>query len=150
MLKTKNFIINLYYEHGRDLGIQLLKNCGISALIFVALFIITSTKITFVLVMETILALPIISVFVWIVRAVIGLFHKIVPMQPGGEKIIIDFIIFLVIIVALGFFLGDAPMPKTELTENIIMVAFDLVYVALTVFLLKADSNEVSKSTTEK
>jgi len=71
-------------------------------------------------------------------------------MQPGGEKTIIDFIIFLVIVVALGFFLGDAPMPKTELTENIIMVAFDLVYVALTVFLLKADSNEVSKSATEK
>lgn len=138
---AKQKMVDFYYRNGGAMGMWLLKNSVIAVICVVALIILTGVKITFMGILEWLIALPLLSVLVIIVRCAIILVHKIIPMRPGIVKFIFDFIVFGFVMMSIGFFMDKIPMPESNALQIAIMLVFDALYTALVTFLLMANKS---------
>lgn len=134
-LKSK--IKDYYNNHRRELGIYLINNCVIAAIILVVIIISMGTKTTFSNVMEWICALPPLSLLIIAIRLGLKSAHKIVPVDYGIIRIIIDIFVFATITYLFGEVIGAIPFPENYMLQILIAIIFNAAYITLIVFLLK-------------
>ena len=135
----KTFFANLYFTYGRVVGVYLLKSIGIAAVCIIVLHIAVGTPVTFSGLLEWLLALPLISIIVTLVRLALYIVHLIIPMRPGLLKIIVDFVIFAAVLLAVSFLIEGLALPDSTVLEYILISVFDVAYIVGMVLLFKAD-----------
>ena len=143
MEKIKKMIMDLAKNHGRKIGIFMFKNCGIAAAARVALFLLVGTDFTLLAAFEIILAVPLIAVVSMLTWGAVKLFHRVIPMYPGLGRLVIDFVIFFVILMAFSYFMESISGFGNNLVQYIITAVFDILYVGLAAwFMIAAKKNE--------
>jgi hypothetical protein len=142
MSNIKNFFIELYYSKGHKIGMHLLTDIGIAAICVILLNISTGTKMTISGAFDWALTLPIFAIVIMAIRLALRLVHSIIPLPSGIVKIVADVIIIGIVIGCAGALINKIDFPQSNILQMIILIIFDIVYVAIMVFLLLAGKNE--------
>lgn len=130
----KEFLYKFKSNFGDVIGKYLLQCSLISVAIIVLLNIISGVEVTLLGIFEWVLSIPIFSVIVILVRMALKCVHVLLP-QGGVIRLLIDIIISLVVITAVGYFM---PTPESNVISTILLIIFDLLYIAIIIFLLKS------------
>jgi hypothetical protein len=86
--------------------------------------------------------LPIFAIVIMAIRLALRLVHSIIPLPSGIVKIVADVIIIGIVIGCAGALINKIDFPQSNILQMIILIIFDIVYVAIMVFLLLAGTNE--------
>lgn len=145
-ITIKKFFADFYRCNGRSIGMFLLTNVGIAMLFMVGILLIGQQSITLGTVLGLLISLPLFATIVAIVRCIIRLVHKIIPMAPGLVKFVFDFVIMGVVLMLLGFWFRGIQMVDSDVFQTILFLLFDALYIFLTVLLLNANKNKKDKT----
>ena len=145
-ITIKKVFVGFYRCNGRSIGMFLLTNIGIAMLFMVGILLIGQQSITLGTVLGLLISLPLFATIVAIVRCIIRLVHKIIPMAPGLVKFVFDFVIMGVVLMLLGFWFRGIEMVDSDVFQTILFLLFDALYIFLTVLLLNANKNKKDKT----
>ncbi len=136
--KLKELLEKFKSTFGDTVGKYLLQCSLISVAIIVLLNIIAGVEVTLWGILEWVLSVPVFSVIVILVRMALKCVHILLP-QGGVIRLVIDIIVPLVVITAVGYFM---PTPESNIISTILLVVFDLLYIGSIIFLLKTKTTQ--------
>ena len=137
--KIKTLLRNFKNEYGDSIGKYLLQSSLISIAIIVLLNIVGGTNVTLLGIIEWILTIPIFSVIVILIRMALKCVHTILP-QGGIIRLLIDIIVSIVVITAIGYFM---PTMDSNIVSTILLIVFDLLYTAVVIFLISPGQSQI-------
>lgn len=129
--KVKTQLQTFKNNHGNTLYNFLLQCCLISLAFIIFLFFIGDVEISFFGILEFILSIPILSIIIALIRLALKCVHALLP-YGGLLRLGIDIIVSLVVILAIGHFI---PTTGSDILMTILLIAFDLLYVAAMIYL---------------
>ena len=88
-------------------------------------------------VLELMITLPIVSVLVMIIRLMLTLFCKAFGIHSKPKVIILEYAIFLLIILAVGFVSRSMIEPCQDVVATSIVVVLDIIYCICLLFFIK-------------